>query len=134
MSPSKGHYHKQVDVRVPLRLTVGMRSEQDNFLRVKLARDLRAELFDLSGSRFPKDMMSRSLHLIQVLVDVLKRALSEVRCFGQAEKSPNDKNDLPPLGDGDRNLSRLHTASVGTKPPKPIRSIRACVYILYQGL
>jgi len=65
MSPSKGHYHKQVDVRVPLRFAVGIRSEQDNFLWVKLARDLRAELFDLSGRRFPKDMMSWSLQVIQ---------------------------------------------------------------------
>jgi hypothetical protein len=48
----KRHYHKQVNIRIPLRLAVGVRAKQDDLLGVKLKRYLLAEVLDFSGRRF----------------------------------------------------------------------------------
>ena len=52
MSSVEWHYHKQINVRIPLRLTVGVRAKQDDLLRPELARNLIAEFLDLSARRF----------------------------------------------------------------------------------
>jgi hypothetical protein len=61
------HYHKQINIRIPLRLAVGMRAKQDDLLRVKLERYLLAELLDFYARRSLEGMWCQSLHVIQPL-------------------------------------------------------------------
>ena len=47
-SALEGHYDEQVNIRIPRRLAVGVRTKQYDFPRLKLAHDLLGQLLNLS--------------------------------------------------------------------------------------
>ena len=63
-SPLEWHNDQEINIRIPQRLSVGVRAKQYYLFRAKLDRYLLAEAVDLSGRCLLEVIMSRSLHVI----------------------------------------------------------------------
>src|SRR5438552_3213905 len=67
-SALEGHYDEQVNVRIPRRLAIGVRTKQYDFPRLKLARDLLGEFLNLSITCGSNRFHCRSI-ILRVLRD-----------------------------------------------------------------